>query len=103
MSKKQKIWFAVFLAMFAVPEVLWGLVNTFLFKMSLFPPLQSNKLNALIVSIEFVGILFATIISFLFYTPPNIFLRATIRIVFLILLLLTFYLLLFSFNFNPQI
>jgi uncharacterized membrane protein YwzB len=29
MTTKQKIWFAIFLAMFAVPEVLWSPVNSF--------------------------------------------------------------------------
>lgn len=31
MTKAQKIWFAVFLAMFLVPEVLWGLIGNFLY------------------------------------------------------------------------
>jgi len=32
MNKKQKIWFAVFLAMFLVPEILWSPVGNFLYQ-----------------------------------------------------------------------
>ena len=38
MTKKQKIWFAIFLAMFLVPEVLWSPVNDFYYEL-----LQSGK------------------------------------------------------------
>lgn len=110
MTKNQKIWLFVFLAMFIIPEILWGLLNTFLFgaiyrgngpsNFSVLPALQSNGLNALIVCIEFIGVLFTTIFCFLFYHPKNIILKILIIIFLVFLSLLTFYLLLFSYNFS---
>ena len=113
MSKKQKLWFALFLAMFLIPEILWGGVNTLicgaifrgdgLNSLALLPAIQSNGLNKLVICVEFTGLFFATFFSFLFYHPRNIFLKIIVTIILLFLLLLAFYLLLFSFNFNPQI
>lgn len=113
MTKKQKIWFAIFLAMFLVPEVLWGFLNTFFYgaifkgdgpsNFSLLPIIESNTLNTTISFIEFVGVLGATIIIIAFYRPKNIVLKIVAVTIFLIFLLLISYLLLFSLNFNPQI
>lgn len=44
MSKKQKIWFAVFLAMFAVPEVLWSPVSNVIFGLLKDMPYRDNLL-----------------------------------------------------------
>ena len=113
MTKPQKIWFGIFLAMFLIPEILWGLLNTLLFgaifngtgpsNFSLLPALKSNGLNRVVICVEFIGILFSTIICLFLYYPKKIFLRIIIIAILIILLLLTFYILLFSFNFNPQI
>jgi hypothetical protein len=76
MSKKQKVWLWIFIAMFAVPEVLWNPVGNFLY--SWFSPLQngsirtlrdnflmkSNNLNlySFILFVQFLGMLLFLII-----------------------------------------
>ena len=45
MTKKQKIWFAVFLAMFAVPEVLWSPVSNVIFGLLKDMPYRDNLLT----------------------------------------------------------
>ena len=69
MTKNQKIWFAVFLAMFLVPEILLGAVRYVIFKMvfsftasdiftsSVFQSLNNNLITFVIITIEFVGLI----------------------------------------------
>ena len=67
MTKKQKIWFWVFFAMFVVPEVLWGAVSGVLylfFKINIRPVFPDSQiinshysLVVLILVAELVGII----------------------------------------------
>ena len=62
MTKEQKIWLGIFLAMFVVPEVLWGDVVGF-FKLSFLPIYDGTSIwfsdhtgtSMLIILIEIVG------------------------------------------------
>jgi hypothetical protein len=55
MTKKQKIWFAIFLAMFAIPEVLWGGVfGLWSIDKNIFSIANRNIL-IFVVLIQFVG------------------------------------------------
>lgn len=68
MTKKQKIWLAVFLAMFLVPEILWGAVRSYfsilipikllsVFNLSLINDgIDDNSIAFLITLIQFIGI-----------------------------------------------
>jgi hypothetical protein len=89
--------------MFLVPEVLWGLVNTFFLKVSLLPAIKSNGLNQLIAVIQFFGIFLTFVFCLLFYRPKNILLKIAIVLILGCLVLLLAYILVFMFNFNPQI
>jgi len=114
MTKNQKIWFAVFSAMFLIPEILWGLtINNFLYgflypsslelsKFHLLPIVESNSFNLFVVFIQWIGLLLGLIYLF-FISIKNKFLKSILIFIFTILLLLVFYVFLFAINFNPQI
>ncbi len=69
MTKKQKIWLAVFSAMFLVPEILWGGVRSLItkvffqssysnfFSLSVFSDVSNNLIASLISVVQFIGIL----------------------------------------------
>ena len=69
MTKKQKIWLAVFGAMFLVPEILWGGVRSLItkvffqssysnfFSLSVFSDVSNNLIASLISVVQFIGIL----------------------------------------------
>jgi len=75
MTKNQKIWFVVSLAMFVVPEVLWSELRSFMYVMlfpdkfsdfpllfNLLPSLNSNLIGTIFTLIEFLGLIGVLII-----------------------------------------
>ena len=109
MENKQKIWLAVSLLMFLIPEILWGGISDFFCgflknkacSFAVFNPVDSNLFNQLVILFEFVSLSFFYVASL--FLIKNIYFKIFFIIIVGILLLLTFYLLLFSFNFNPQL
>ena len=114
MTKTQKMWMWIFLAIFLIPEVLWSPITNVIFSL-----LESNKNNPKIFRENFLtlysnenilkGILtmqFIAISLFLFsllknkknFHPKQFILLLIIALVFFILALLSFYLLIV---FNP--
>lgn len=114
MTNKQKIWFAIFLAMFIIPEVLWSAYSSFycaiLFSGSgnsfqLFHLVTNPKsliIQKLISFIQFFGLLSSLIV--LTKSQAKNKTVKSLAISFLaVLLILAIYFLYFIFNFNPQI
>jgi len=114
MTKKQKIWLAVFLAMFIIPEILWSTYSSFycmvLFSGSgnsfqLFQLIPNPKSLIIQKSISFVQF-FGLLSSFVVLIKSQV-KNKTIKLIeisFLaVLLILAIYFLYFIFNFNPQI
>jgi hypothetical protein len=102
MTKKQKIWLAVFGAMFLVPEILWGGVRSLItkvffqssyssiFSLSVFSDINSNFIASLISMIQFIGILIFVLVFI--KLKINLFIK-------LILITILFFLIFFSFIF----
>jgi len=121
MAKKQKIWFAVFLAMFLIPEILWpqstiilySWVREILFGISpkpgdfsnfdIFSFSQMPKLSGFIFLIKLIGLLGSLFYSVLFYKEYKKLIILIVAIVFALLLLATLFYAFFIFGFNPQI
>jgi len=62
MSKKQKIWLGIFLAMFIIPELLWSPVLGLLPFGKIFVSNSDNHQTlTIIVLLEFLGLLFSVI------------------------------------------
>jgi hypothetical protein len=117
MTKKQTVWFYIFLAMFLVPEFLWSAVRSFIYitlspgKFSDYPllfnllPATKNNLLAGIVSIsQFIGLfgIFLMIIKL----RINPFIKLFIASIILLLLLVSGFLALmglYYLNHSPQI
>ena len=116
MTKNQKIWFAVFLAMFLVPEILWGSIVDFYYQLSQTSqsggtyPLRYNFLTnsdnvgilKLVMLIELVG-LACSFIVLLLARINNKVVKTLVFLIFATLLLIVGFAVLFAFNFNPQI
>ena len=96
MTKKQKIWLSIFLAMFLIPEILWGGVRWIIFR-AYFPlkifknfdfgltgDINNNLLGSLIAMAQFFGLLGFTVILSKLKTNS---LLKTIVLIFLIALL----------------
>ncbi|MGB2631414.1 MAG: hypothetical protein WBC48_00640 [Minisyncoccales bacterium] len=114
MTKKQKSWLAVFLAMFLIPEILWSAYSSFYCAILFFgsgnsfqlfnlvPNPKSLIIQRLILLIQFFGLLPALVIL----TKSQV-KNKTIKLIavsFLaVLLILAIYSLYFMFSFNPQI
>jgi hypothetical protein len=67
MTKKQKIWFAVFLAMFIIPEILWSPLRSIfliyfpdklpdIFNLSLFNEINDNVAALMITLAQLIGL-----------------------------------------------
>ena len=116
MTTKQKIWFAIFLAMFAVPEVLWSPVSDFYYefwqsgKIGNIIPLRQNFLNnsdnvgilKLVIVIQLLSLFIAFGILLVAKFNSKIIKRITILLL-IILIFLVGFMVLFAFNFNPKI
>lgn len=112
MNKKQKIWFAVFLAMFAVPEVLWSPIANFyyeLFQQGDVHPLRDNFFTnydnldclRLILFLQFTGALAMLLI--MLKSKSGKFNKIVLSVLLLILTAVSGFVVLFvSYN-NPQI
>lgn len=114
MTKKQKIWFAVFLAMFAVPEVLWGgiigrviyywilgsSVKGGILSFSLLSMPKSVNLIKFIYLTEFIGALSGFFYAIVFYHPKNKLFKFLLLIILGLLLLVAFLYVLFAISFS---
>jgi len=114
MAKKQKIWLAIFLAMFLVPEILWSPYSSFYYAIlfsnsgdsfqlfNLAPNPKSLIIQKLIVFVQFSGLL-----SSLFVLSKSQIKNKSIKLfansILTVLLILAFYFLFFIFNFSPQV
>jgi len=115
MTKKQKIWLAVFLAMFLVPEILWSPISSFyvsfflpisgnfLQLLNLIPNPESPNIQKLILIIQFIGLLLTLLIINKKDYIKNKVVKWFSKFILSILIILVFYLLFFIFSFNPQI
>jgi len=115
MTKKQKIWLAVFLAMFLVPEILWSPIFDFYYQLyqtdqsggthSFRQNFLDNSDNVNILKCIISFQLFGLLSSLLFLIKSN--LNKIIKIIFisifLLMILVVGFAVYFAFNFNPQI
>jgi hypothetical protein len=100
MEKKQKIWLAVFLAMFIIPEILWSPVRSIIYIIihpnqftdlpllfNILPPLNNNLISGIIELIQFIGLVcfYFALIKLKF----NKVLKIIINILLIILILIT--------------
>ena len=121
MAKKQKIWLAVFLAMFLVPEILWPQSTIILYswirevffgispvagefsRFSIFSFNQLPQLSNALFLLKMFGLVSAFIYSLiLFSKSKNVKILITNIIIALLLIVNLFYIL-FLINFNPRI
>ena len=121
MTKKQKIWLAVFLAMFLVPEILWPQSTIILYswirevffgispvagefsRFSIFSFNQLPQLSNALFLLKMFGLVSAFIYSLiLFSKSKNVKILITNIIIALLLLVNLFYIL-FLINFSPRI
>ncbi len=118
MSKKQKIWLAVFLAMFLIPEILWNnyiliifywIVNAMtgftwsqIYNFHLFSNIKSGEVKAFIALIEVIGFALSYFVLILYKIPKNDFARNIIIVIGGLLLWMLSYILQ-GFWMSPQI
>jgi hypothetical protein len=121
MTKKQKIWLAVFLAMFLVPEILWPQSTIILYswirevffgispvagefsRFSIFSFNQLPQLSNALFLLKMFGLVSAFIYSLiLFSKSKNVKILITNIIIALLLIVNLFYIL-FLINFSPRI
>ncbi len=121
MAKKQKIWLAVFLAMFLVPEILWPQSTIILYswirevffgispvagefsRFSIFSFNQLPQLSNALFLLKIFGLVSAFIYSLiLFSKSKNVKILITNIIIALLLIVNLFYIL-FLINFSPRI
>jgi hypothetical protein len=121
MAKKQKIWLAVFLAMFLVPEILWPQSTIILYswirevffgispvagefsRFSIFSFNQLPQLSNALFLLKMFGLVSAFIYSLiLFSKSKNVKILITNIIIALLLIVNLFYIL-FLINFSPRI
>ena len=68
MSKKERIWFAVFLAMFLIPEAIWGGMRLLIFNAFIpsgayglnsndFPSIENNLIGFIVTQSQLIGLL----------------------------------------------
>jgi hypothetical protein len=115
MTKNQKIWFAVFLAMFLVPEILWSPIGNFYYELLQTTksggtyPIRENFLTnsdnvdflRFILLLQFIGALITLLIAFV--SKLNKFAKYFIVILLFVIFLVVGFALYFSVSFNPQI
>ncbi len=119
MTKKQKLWLAVFLAMFLIPEILWnafillifywilnattGISLDQIYSIHLLPTLKSQELANLFAFIELIGFALSYFSIILFGLPKNNIAKNLIIFIGGILLLLIAYVSIGLMTMNPQI
>ncbi len=121
MSKKQKIWLAVFLAMFVILEIIWPQITITLYfwireiffgisvkagelsKFSLFDFNLAPKFSGLIFATKSISLLLGFIYSVFSYRQNHKLSIMVLMIILGLLLFVTGYYILFIINFAPQI
>ncbi len=117
MTKKQKIWLGIFLAMFLVPEIMWSPIGNFCYliffakewneQTSQFfniAPLPGSGIVRLVIGvIEIIGLLLSAGFILFFCHGKRKFVKIFTIALILTLFLLLFYVFIFSLNFNPRI
>lgn len=113
MTKKQKIWFWVFLGMFLIPEILWSPVGNFVFTFlqntNQIRPLRNNflinpdniNIYKIILLIQLMGLIFTAIAIFM--RSNKKFLHWLILGILTILALITGFVLYFALTFSLDI
>ncbi|MFA6376783.1 MAG: hypothetical protein WCX69_05295 [Candidatus Paceibacterota bacterium] len=117
MPKKQKLWFALSLAMFLIPEILWSPIANFYYGI-----VQDSKVGGdyhefrnnfltygdnvgilkFVIFLQFLGLLIAFIISLTAKYNNKIIKKLTILLLSIFILIIGF-VVLFVYNNNPQI
>lgn len=118
MTKKQKIWLGIFLAMFVIPELLWSPVGNFYYELSQTSksggtyPFRDNFLQdsdnlsilKSVLLIQFIGF---TLFVYMFWkhrqTVNNPYLRWMLILLFLAIFILSAFSAYFVFTFSPDI
>jgi hypothetical protein len=121
MTKKQKIWLAVFLAMFLVPEILWPQSTIILYswirevffgispvagefsRFSIFSFNQLPQLSNALFLLKMFGLVSAFIYSLILFSKSKNVKILIINIIIALLLLVNLFYILFLINFNPRI
>jgi hypothetical protein len=121
MAKKQKIWLAVFLAMFLVPEILWPQSTIILYswirevffgispvagefsRFSIFSFNQLPQLSNALFLLKMFGLVSAFIYSLILFSKSKNVKILIINIIITLLLLVNLFYILFLINFNPRI
>jgi phosphoglycerol transferase MdoB-like AlkP superfamily enzyme len=121
MAKKQKIWLAVFLAMFLVPEILWPQSTIILYswirevffgispvagefsRFSIFSFNQLPQLSNALFLLKMFGLVSAFIYSLILFSKSKNVKILIINIIIALLLLVNLFYILFLINFNPRI
>ena len=121
MTKKQKIWLAVFLAMFLVPEILWPQSTIILYswirevffgispvagefsRFSIFSFNQLPQLSNALFLLKMFGLVSAFIYSLILFSKSKNVKILIINIIITLLLLVNLFYILFLINFNPRI
>ena len=121
MTKKQKIWLAVFLAMFLVPEVMWPQSTIILYswirevffgispvagefsRFSIFSFNQLPQLSNALFLLKMFGLVSAFIYSLILFSKSKNVKILIINIIIALLLIVNLFYILFLINFNPRI
>ena len=121
MAKKQKIWLAVFLAMFLVPEILWPQSTIILYswirevffgispvagefsRFSIFSFNQLPQLSNALFLLKIFGLVSAFIYSLILFSKSKNVKILIINIIIALLLIVNLFYILFLINFNPRI
>jgi len=121
MAKKQKIWLAVFLAMFLVPEILWPQSTIILYswireiffsvspvagefsRFSIFSFNQLPQLSNTLFLLKMFGLVSAFIYSLILFSKSKNVKILIINIIIALLLFVNLFYILFLINFSPRI
>jgi len=121
MAKKQKIWLAVFLAMFLVPEILWPQSTIILYswirevffgispvagefsRFSIFSFNQLPQLSNALFLLKMFGLVSAFIYSLILFSKSKNVKILIINIIIALLLFVNLFYILFLINFSPRI
>jgi len=112
MAKKQKIWLGIFLAMFLVPEILWGgVVGKFIYywllngdvrggihNFAILPLPQSVNLTKFIYLTEFIGVVISFVYVIFFYHTQRKLLKFLLGTVLGLLLFVALFYVMFVIN-----
>lgn len=121
MKKSQKIWLAISLSMFLIPELLWPQstiliyfwIREVIFGVSLAVSEGANfdllsfkmfpQLSGILILSKIIGLLASVIIFIFYYRNKNKIIWALFFVMFCLLIFANIFYVLFLINFNPQI